>query len=155
MPPEAPATQQEQSEPGALGARLAALGRSLGEREADHRGELDAARSCAESLHADIALALSRFHAAAAEAGAPHLQVELSDVRVDDKHLRALEFNLVRGCHKAVIVAKSRGELTHVGPFRKGKAEGPCHSFPSDARLEIEQALASFLERFLEEAATP
>ncbi len=112
--PEADATQQppageERSEAGALGARLAALGRSLGEREADHRGELDAARSCAESLRADVALALSQFHAAAAEAGAPHLQVELSDVRVDDKHLRAVEFDLVRGCHKAVIVAKGRG----------------------------------------------
>ena len=153
MPPEAPATQQEQSE--ALGARLAALGRSLGEREADHRGQLDAARSCAESLHADVALALSRFHAAAAEAGAPHLQIELSDVRLDDKHLRAVEFDLVRGRHKAIIVAKSRGELTLVGPFHEGKAEGPCHSFPSDARPEIEQALASFLERFLKEAATP
>lgn len=150
--PEAPATQQEQSE---LGARLAALGRSLGEREADHRGQLDAARSCAESLHADVALALSRFHAAAAEAGAPHLQIELSEVRLDDKHLRAVEFDLVRGRHKAIIVAKSRGELTLVGPFHEGKAEGPCHSFPSDARPEIEQALASFLERFLKEAATP
>ena len=155
MPPEAPATQQEQSEAGALGSRLAALGRSLGEREADHRGQLDAARSCAESLHADVALALSRFHAAAAEAGAPHLQIELSEVRLDDKHLRAIEFDLVRGRHKAIIVAKSRGELTLVGPFHEGKAEGPCHSFPSDARPEIEQALASFLERFLKEAATP
>lgn len=160
MAPEASATAQppvgeEQSEEQSLGSRLAALGRSLGEREADHRGELDAARSCAESLRADIALALSKFHAAAAEAGAPHLQVELSDVRLDDKHLRAVEFDLVRGCHKAVIVAKCRGELTLVGPFRKGKAEGPCHSFPIDARQEIQHALASFLERFLEEAATP
>ena len=146
--PQAGATQN-------LSARLAALGRSLGEREADHRGELDAARSCAEALRADVALALSQFHCAAAEAGAPHLQVELSDVRLDDKHLRAVEFDLVRGRHKAIIVAKSRGQLTLVGPFHVGKAEGPCRSFPLDARPEIEQALASFLERFLEEAATP
>ena len=152
--PEAPATAQPPAGE-ELGSRLAALGRTLGEREADHRGELDAARSCAESLRADIALALSKFHAAAAEAGAPHLQVELSDVRLDDKHLRAVEFDLVRGRYKAIIVAKSRGELTLVGPFHEGKAEGPCRSFPVDARLEIEQALASFLERFLEEAATP
>lgn len=150
--PEAPATQ---APGGSLGARLAALGRSLGEREADHAGDLAAARSCAEALHADVARALEAFHAAVAEAGAPHLQVAQSDVRLDDKHLRAVEFDLVRGRHKAIIVAKSKGELTLVGPFHVGKAEGPCRSFPFDARPEIEQALASFLERFLEEAATP
>jgi len=141
--------------PAALGARLAALGRVLGEREAAHRRELEAARACAESVHGAVAEALARFHEAAAGAGAPHLKVELSDIRLDDKHLRAVEFDLVRGRHKAIVVAKSRGELTLVGPFHVGKAEGPCRSFPFDARPEIEQALAGFLERFLEEAATP
>lgn len=140
---------------GNLGARLAALGRSLGEREAGYREELDAARACAASLREDVGEALARFHAAATEAGAPHLQVELSELRLDDKHLRAYEFDLLRGRHKAIIVAKSRGELTLVGPFHVGKAEGPCRSFPFDARHEIERALSSFLERFLEEAATP
>ena len=139
----------------ALGARLAALGRSLGEREAGHRRELDAARACAESLRAEVAQALEHFHAAAAEAGASHLKIELSEIRLDDKHLRAVEFDLLRGRHKAIVVAKSRGDLTLVGPFHVGKAEGPCRSFPFEARQEIEQALASFLERFLEEAATP
>ena len=42
-----------------------------------------------------------------------------------------------------------------MGPFHIGKPEGPCRSFPFDARHEIEQALSGFLERFLEEAATP
>ena len=76
-------------------------------------------------------------------------------MRVDDKHLRAVEFDLVRGRHKAIVTAKSRGEITLVGPFRIGKEEGPCLSFPFDAKDEIRSALASFLERFLEEAATP
>lgn len=141
--------------PGALGARLAALGRTLGEREAAHRRDLEAARTCAESVRRTVADGLARFHEAAAGAGAPHLKVELSDIRIDDKHLRAVEFDLVRGRHKAVVVAKSRGELTLVGPFHVGKAEGPCRSFPFDARPDIEQALGAFLERFLEEAATP
>jgi hypothetical protein len=140
---------------GSLGARLAALGRSLGEREAGHRAELDAAKDCAERLRADVAEAIEGFHAAAAAAGAPHLQIEISDIRLDDKHLRAVEFDLSRGRHKAIIVAKSRGELTLVGPFHVGKAEGPCRSFPFAARPDIEGALASFLEHFLEEAATP
>jgi hypothetical protein len=138
-----------------LRARLTALGQSLGEREASYVADLEAARACAASLRATVAEALGHFHAAAAEAGAPHLQVALSDIRLDDKHLRAVEFDLTRGRHKAIVVAKSRGELTLVGPFHVGKAEGPCRSFPFDARPEIEQALAAFLERFLEEAATP
>ncbi len=138
-----------------LGVRFAAIGRSLGEREAGHRDDLDRARRCAESLRGEIARALSHFHAAASEAGAPHLRVELSEIRLDDKHLRAVEFDLVRGRHKAIVVAKSRGEVTLVGPFHVGRDEGPCRSFPFDARSEIESSLLSFLERFLEEAAAP
>jgi hypothetical protein len=130
---------------GDLGSRLAALGRLLGEREADHHDALARARQ----------VALERFHDAVAGAGAPHLQVALGDIRLDDKHLRAMEFDLTRGRHKAIVVAKSRGELTLVGPFKVGRAEGPCLSFPFDARDEIQRALGTFLERFLQEAATP
>jgi len=138
-----------------LGERLADLGRTPGEREAGHPAELDAARGRAERVRGDAERALERFHAAAEAAGAPHLRVTLSEIRTDDKHLRAVEFDLLRGRHKAIVVAKSRGELTLVGPFHVGKPEGPCRSFPFDARPEIEQALGTFLESFLEEAATP
>lgn len=148
MPPEAEAIPDP-------GARFAALGRSLGEREAAHTADLDRARRCAESLRGEVACALEHFHEAAREAGAPHLQVDLSPIRTDDKHLRAVEFEILRGRHRAIVVAKSRGEVTLVGPFHVGKAEGPCRSFPFDARSEIEPALLDFLERFLEEAATP
>jgi hypothetical protein len=138
-----------------LGARLASLGQRLGERESSHAAGLERARAEAEVLRAQVARALEQFHAAAAAAGAPHLRVALGPVHVDDKHLRAVEFDLVRGRHKAVITAKSRGELTLVGPFRIGKEEGPCLSFPFEARDEIGRALGGFLERFLEEASTP
>lgn len=138
-----------------LGARLAALGQRLGEREASHAPGLGDARREAEMLRSQVAGALERFHVAAAAAGAPHLRIALGDVRVDDKHVRAVEFDLVRGRHKAIVTAKSKGEVTLVGPFRIGKEEGPCLSFPFGARDEISRALAAFLERFLEEAATP
>lgn len=138
-----------------LGDRLAALGRRLGEREGEHAQALTQARREAEKLRAEVAVALERFHAAAAAQGAPHLRVALGEVRVDDKHLRAVEFDLTRGRHKAVITAKGRGEVTLVGPFRIGKEEGPCLTFPFAAREEIHSALGAFLERFLEEAATP
>jgi hypothetical protein len=140
---------------GALSTRLAALGRELGRREAEHGEGLERARKCVESLREEVAAALDGFHREVAAAGAPHLRVELSGVRIDDKHLRSVEFELCRGRYRAIVTAKSRGDVTFVGPFRSGKTEGPCKSFPIDARDEVRGALASFLESFLEEAATP
>ena len=141
--------------PTALTTRLATIGRALGEREAEHGEGLERARKCVEELRVEVAAALDAFHRAVAAAGAPHLQVELSPVRLDDKHLRSVEFELWRGRYRAIVTAKSRGDITFVGPFHAGKTEGPCKSFPIDARDEVSGALASFLESFLEEAATP
>lgn len=141
--------------PTKLGARLAHVGARLGAREVEHRADLSTARERADEIHGWIDRALDHFHRATSEAGAPHLRVELSAPRTDDKHLRSVEFDLTRGRHRAIVTVKSKGEVTLVGPFRAGKTEGPCRSVPSDARPEIEEALGPFLERFLEEAATP
>jgi hypothetical protein len=138
-----------------LAARLDKLGLMLGEREASHQPGLRDAQACLESLRGVVAAALERFHAAAARAGAPQLRIALSDVRPDDKHLRAVQFDLTRGRYRAVVTARSRGEVTLVGPFHAGKTEGPCLTFPLDAGDDLRAALASFLEKFLEEAATP
>jgi hypothetical protein len=138
-----------------LAARLDKLGLSLGEREASHQPGLRDARACLQSLRSAVAAGLERFHAAAARAGAPQLQIALSEVRPDDKHLRALQFDLARGRYRAVVTARSRGEVTLVGPFHAGKTEGPCLTFPLDAGDDLRAALTSFLEKFLEEAATP
>jgi ATPase subunit of ABC transporter with duplicated ATPase domains len=138
-----------------LGARLERVGRRLAEREADHAQGLAEARACAEKLRARVEAALARFHASASAAGAPHLRIELGEVRVDDKHLRSVQFDLNRGRHRAIVTAKSRGDVTLVGPFRAGKQEGPCRTFPMDAGPELESALGEFLERFAEAAATP
>jgi len=145
----------ENPPPGDLGDRLETLGTVLGEREAAHRDGLKTARGCAQQLRSEVAAALERFHAAAASAGAPHLRVELGEVRADDKHLRSIEFDLQRGRYRAIVTAKARGEVTLVGPFRVGKVEGPCLSFPFEASEELRAALGDFLERFVEEAATP
>jgi len=138
-----------------LAERLEELGRALGEREAPHAEGMAQARVKAAELHGRIAEALERFHRAAARAGAPHLRVELAEPRTDDKHLRAVELELRRGKHLAILTVKSRGDLTLVGPFRAGKTEGPCRSFPIGADAEIDAALADFLGRFLEAAASP
>jgi len=148
-------TQRAGRPEGALEERLERLGRELGEREAAHRADVERARAAAASLRQCVAGALERFHAAAARAGAPHLQIRLSELRPDDKHLRAVEFDLERGRHRAIVTVKSRGDVTLVGPFHRGKTEGPCRTFPVEAREEIEPALADFLTRFLEQAASP
>jgi hypothetical protein len=148
-----------QSPPADLCERLEALGRELAAREAPHRDDLARARAFAEKLRERVADALGRFQRAAAEAGAPQLGATVSATRPDDKHLRAVQFDLARGRYRALVTVKSRGEVTLVGPFHAGKDEGPCRSFPfggeAGSQAEIEAALASFLERFLEDAATP
>jgi hypothetical protein len=138
-----------------LRTRLTAAGSLLGEREATHRSAVEEAQKRCEALRAQVADAVEAFHAAAAAAGAPHLRIELTPVRLDDKHVRAIAFDVRRGRHVGVVTVKSRGEVTLVGPFRSGKTEGPCRTFPWDAREDIDQSLGDFLLRFLEEAATP
>ncbi len=138
-----------------LCSRLERVGHELAEREAPHALGLAEARACAEKLRGRVEAALARFHASASAAGAPQLRIELGEVRSDDKHLRSVQFDLARGRHRAVVTAKSRGEVTLVGPFQAGKQEGPCRSFPMDAGQELEAALGEFLERFAEAAATP
>ncbi len=138
-----------------LGDRLEALGQTLGAREAEHREGLERARNCVERLRDRIEGALERFHRAAARAGAPHLRVSLGEIRTDEKHLRAVEFDLRRGRYRIVVTAKSRGDVTLVGPFRVGKNERPCRTFPLESGAELNDALANLLESFLEEASTP
>ena len=139
---------------------LARVGKALGEREAAHAEGLDAARGMADELHARVSQALAGYHDAIEAAGAPHLRVEVGAPRLDEKHVRSYEFELKRGRHRGLFILKSRGELTLVGPFRTGKTEGPCRSFPLEPETvasgsEIDTALIEFVTRFLEEAATP
>ena len=139
----------------ALAKKMDEVGRAIGSREASHHDALEAARERAQQLHETVATALAHFHAAAGAEGAAHLQVVLGEPRLDDKHIRAVEFDVRRGRHRVIVTVKSRGEVTLVGPFHQGKTEGPCRTFPFDAEQEIEAALGTFLEAFLEQAFTP
>ena len=137
-----------------LSERMETIARAVVKREAVHREEIARAREKARTLHATVAEAIGRFNAIVAE-DLPDLRVDLTPPRIDDKHLRAIEFDLERGRHRAIVLVKSKGEVTLVGPFRTGKNEGPCRTFPFDADDELGDALGDFLERFLEEAAAP
>jgi hypothetical protein len=138
-----------------LADRLEQVGRSLGARESRHVDDLREARLRIGEIRYQVQCALRRFHVAVSDAGAPHLRVEVSEIRIDEKHLRAVEFDVTRGRHKAVVVGKSRGEITLVGPFRTGKPEGPCQSIPFGDQAALDRLLGDFLSSFLEEAATP
>jgi hypothetical protein len=138
-----------------LGERLEAAGRELGTREAAHAEGLAEARARAEQLQGQVADALERFHGAASKAGSEHLAADVSTVRIDDKHVRSYQLELSRGRHRAIVTVKSRGEVTLVGPFKAGKNEGPCRSFPLAPTDEFEEALAGFLVSFVEDATTP
>ena len=134
---------------------MSALGRELAEAEREHAQDFARAHEAAQTLHAIVAEALAAFPEAARAAGAPQLEVALGTARTDDKHLRAVQFDLRRGRHAAIVTVKSRGQVTLVGPFHQGKVEGPCKSFPLGAEAEIEAELGEFLTSFLREAASP
>ena len=137
-----------------LNDRMEALARHVVGREARHADDLARARDCANSLHAKVSDAVSAFNQVIAE-GVTDFEVGVTPPRIDDKHLHAIEFDLERGRHRAIVTVKSKGEVTLVGPFRAGKSEGPCRSFPFAEEAELEDALGDFLERFLEEASAP
>ena len=137
-----------------LEERLAELARQLVERERDHSTDLDRAFEYANKVHTRLASALEGFHALTLSE-APQLRIELSEPSVDEKHLHAVQFDLSRGRHRAIFTIKSRGEITMVGPFRSGKTEGPCRSFPVTAETEIENALEELVLSFIQEAVRP
>ena len=137
-----------------LNDRIDAIAHDVAKRESTHLEAVAEARRKAEELHGEVDSAMQRFNQTVAQS-VPYLRVEVSQPRIDDKHLHAVEFNLERGRHRAVITVKSKGVVTLVGPFRTGKKEGPCLSFPDDADAEIADALSDFLARFLEEATSP
>jgi hypothetical protein len=137
-----------------LKERMEAVAQAVTQREALHADDVAGARARADALFSQVSTAVEGFNAVVAEQ-IPDLRVSVRPPRIDDKHLHATQFDLERGRHRAIVTVKSKGEVTLVGPFRAGKNEGPCRSFPFDAGAELEDALGDFLERFLEEAVAP
>jgi hypothetical protein len=137
-----------------LDERLSALGEELARREVTHADSLAAARTRATELHARVEGAIGAYHSKALP-DAPWLEVSLSAPKTDDKHLHSVEFDVRRGRHRALVTVKSRGDVTLVGPFHMGKAEGPCKTFAMDDDASIDAALGEVLAEFIEQAATP
>jgi hypothetical protein len=138
-----------------LSDQLKALGSQLGEREAAHRSDLERANERAREFHSRVRAGLDGFHEGCRASGAEQLKIELSQPRIDDKRVHAVQFDVSRGRHFLIVTAKSKGEVTLVGPFKEGKPEGPCRSLPIDDDAAIDLALAEVLGAFIAEAFTP
>ena len=139
----------------ALAEQLEQMGKRLAERETTHAAKLAQIHQRAVELHERVRVGLEGFHRGSREAGAPHLAVELSAPRIDDKHLHSVQFDLARGRHRVIVTLKSKGEVTLVGPFKAGKQEGPCNSIALDDDPAIDAGLAEVLAEFLEVAFAP
>ncbi len=153
MPPQA--SSRKSPAPGSIRDLLGALGSEIGAREAEHAAALGRAFSEARRLHALLADAVEAFHVALEAAGSAEIRITLGEPRLDEKHVRAVQFELLRGRTVALIVVKSRGDVTLVGPFQSGKTEGPCQSVPFAEPAAVEAALADFVARFIEQATAP
>ncbi len=137
-----------------LDERVKVLARAVAERETAHAEALARARFRAATLRDRVLPAIETFNRIVGDVS-PDLAVSVTPLRTDDKHAHAVEFDLERGRTRAIVTAKSKGQVTLVGPFRTGKDEGPCRSFAFEADDEIESALVDFVERFLEAATAP
>jgi hypothetical protein len=126
------------------GSRFEALARELAERDRALAAPLATARSAAVELRRHAEHAVATFCAAARAQGAEHLtELRVGPVEPDEKHVDCIQLRIARGRHELVCVADSGGRMTLVGPFRRGKQEGPCADFP----LRGPELLAGFDER--------
>jgi hypothetical protein len=126
--------------------RFEALARELAERDRAIGASLAEARSAAAELRRHAEHAVATFCAAARAQGAEHLtEIRVGPVEPDEKHVDCVQLRIARGRHELVCVADAEGRITLVGPFRRGKQEGPCADFP----LRGPELLLGFDERLV------
>ena len=129
--------------------RFEALARELAERDHELPAQLAATAAPAERLHAHARACVEAFRRAARSRGAEHLTgIRVGPLEPDDKHIDCLQFRIERGRWGAVCVAKAKGTVTLVGPFKRGQAERPCRDHPlasEAARDGLEDLLLALL----------
>ena len=125
--------------------RLQDLARKLAARDRDLGPGLEAARKGAERLRAHAARCVEAFRATARSEGAAHLaEIEVGAVEPDEKHVDCVQFKVWRGRLEIVCVAKAKGTVTLVGPYKRGKTEKPCTDFALDGQ-DVERNLEDLL----------
>jgi hypothetical protein len=136
-------------------ARFRKLAEELAARDPGLTARLRDVREAARDLRDQSFQAVEAFRERAAELGAPYLgHVEVSAVEPDEKHVDCVQFRVSRGRTELLLIAiaEGAGKVRLVGPFRRGKSEGPCADAPLRGP-EVERALEERIERLLREAA--
>jgi len=109
--------------------RFRKLAEELAGRDPGLSQRLRETRAAASALREDAFRAVAAFRQRASEIGAPYLgNIDVSDVEPDEKHVDAVQFRIARGRWEllCVAIARAEGKLRVVGPFKRGKEEGPC-----------------------------
>ncbi len=133
--------------------RLEQLARELAARDAGLTAVLQDVREAAEQLRGRAHALVEAFKQAARDSDAPHLaHLDVGPVEPDEKHVDCIQFRVTRGRWQAVCVGKTKGEVTLVGPFQRGKPEKPCADYPLRG-AEVERALEELLLRLIRAAS--
>ena len=128
------------------------LARELAERDREIPAGLETALLIAQEVRARALAAVEAFSREALAGGVPHLaNIEVGAVEPDEKHVDALQVMIRRGRWEVVCVAKSRGVVTLVGPYQRGKNEGPCETLAGRGDA-LDRALDERLLALLQEA---
>lgn len=134
--------------------RFRKLAEEIAERDPGLAVRLRDAREAARALRDSAFEAVEAFRQRASEIGAPYLgYIDVSQVEPDEKHVDAVQFRVTRGRFEVICVAIARGEgkMRVVGPFKRGKEEGPCAEAPLRGS-EVESLLEERLAELVREA---
>jgi hypothetical protein len=133
--------------------RFVDLAEELAQRDRALVGRLEEAREAAVRLREVAADALDAFRRTAHAQRAQHLaDIEVSPVEPDGKHIDCVQICIRRGLWEALVVARAGAKVTLVGPFRRGKAEQPCHDFEL-AGERVERGVEDLVEALIRQAS--
>ncbi len=134
--------------------RFRKLADELASRDPGLTVRLRDVRDAARDLREQAFEAIEAFRERAAEIGAPYLgNLEVSSVEPDEKHVDCVQFRIARGRIEllCIAIAEGAGKVRLVGPFKRGKQEGPCADLPLRGP-EVVKALEDCIEQLVREA---
>ena len=136
-------------------ARFRKLAEDLALRDPGLAERIRAVQDAALLLRDQAFQVVDAFRERASELGAPYLgNLEVSAVEPDEKHVDGVQFRVSRGRFEllCIAIAQDAGKVRLVGPFKRGKQEGPCHEAPLRGEV-VEKALEDRIEQLLREAS--
>jgi hypothetical protein len=136
--------------------KFEALAEDLARLQGDLPRWLANARTGAEELRSQAQRCIDAFLRRARALGAEQLgSVSVSAVMPDEKHVNCVQFSIERGRSALLCVAIANaegGKIRLVGPFKRGRTEGPCGDYPLCGR-EVEAGLEQRMLDLLRQAS--